>query len=156
MMTAVSVPREAVAARKARYRRAMADMDYRRSVVRLSRCGESQTAIAGMVGVAQPTVQKVLARAEAITMPRPGFSGADPYEICERYAADLISREQVRDELSRWEYTPRARTADLVDDLIVDTPGSIADVERAMRQGLIDEDLFYEIVEAAEERVAGA
>lgn len=36
--------------------------------------------------------------------------------------------------------------ADPVDDLVVDTPGSIADVKHAMRQGLIDEDLFYEIV----------
>src|SRR5699024_11883009 len=107
-----------------------------------------------MIGVAQPTVQKLLARAEAITMPRQGFSGADPYEICERYAADLISRERVRDELSRWEYTPRVRTADPADDLIVDTPGSIDDVERAMCQGLMDGDLCDEGVVAGEERMA--
>src|SRR5690625_2108849 len=151
-MTIMGIPVEAVGARKARYRRAMAEVDYRRNVVLLRNRGVSQTEIAAMIGVAQPTVQKLLARAEAISMPRQGFSGADPYEICQRYAADLISREQVRDELSRWEYTPRARTADPVDDLIVDTPGSIADVKHAMRQGLIDEDLFYEIVEAVEMR----
>jgi len=151
-MATRGIPVEAVAARKARYRREMADVDYRRNVVLLRNRGKSQTEIAAMIGVAQPTVQKLLARAEAITMPPPGFSGADPYEICQRYAAELISREQLRDELSRWEYAPRARTADPIDDLIVDTPGSIADVKHAMRQGLIDEDLFYEIVEAVEKR----
>lgn len=155
-MAITSIPAEALAARKARYRRELGDLDYKRNIVLLRKRGASQTAIADMIGVAQPTVQKLLARAAAITMPLAGFSGADPYEICERYAADFISREQVLDELTRWEYAPRGRTADSVDNLIVNTQGSIADVERAMRQGLIDKELFYEVVEAIEERVASA
>lgn len=154
-MAIMDIPVEAVAARKARYRREMGDLDYKRSIVRLKNVGVTQTAIARMVDVAQPTVQKLLARAASITMPAPGFSGADPFEICERYAADLIDRAQLLDELTRWEYAPRAQTTDPLDDLIVNTPGSIADLERALRRGLIDEDTFYEVVERIEARMAG-
>ncbi|WP_051196460.1 hypothetical protein [Jonesia quinghaiensis] len=80
-----------------------------------------------------------------MTKPVEGFSGADPYEICERYAAGLISRDQLVDELTRWEYTPNARTESLVDDLIINKPGSVADLERALRRGLIEAELYEEI-----------
>lgn len=32
-------------------------------------------------------------------------AAAGPYEICQRNARGLISREQVIEELSRWDYT---------------------------------------------------
>ncbi|MCA0253342.1 MAG: hypothetical protein LCH76_13860 [Actinobacteria bacterium] len=155
-MAITDVPMEAVAARKARYRREMGDLDYRRNVLRLKRRGVTQTAIARMIDVAQPTVHKLLQRASSVTMPVEGFSGADPYEICQRYAADLIDRAQLIDELTRWEYAPQARTADLLDDLIVNEPGSIADLERALRRGLIDDALFDEVADRIEERTRSA
>lgn len=155
-MTIMDIPVEAVAARKARYRREMSDLDYRRNIVRLKVSGVTQTAIARMIDVAQPTVQKLLARAATITMPAEGFSGADPYEICERYAADLITREQLVDELTRWEYAPRGRTLDAFDDLIVPVPGSIEDLERALSRGLIDDELFDEVADRLEAQAADA
>lgn len=151
-MAITEMPVEAMAARKARYRREMGDLDYRRSVLRLRRSGATQTAIARMIDVAQPTVHKLLQRASSVTMPAEGFSGADPYEICQRYAADLIDRAQLVDELTRWEYAPQARTAGPLEDLLVNEPGSLADLERALRRGLIDEALFDEVADRIEER----
>ena len=144
-MTVMDIPVDAVAARKARVRRDMGDLDYKRSVVRLKSGGATQKAIAQMIEVAQPTVHKLLKNAATVPMPVEGFSGADPYEICERYAADLISREQLIDELTRWEYVPQQRPVDEFDDLLFDVPGSIDDLERALRRGLIDDELFDEL-----------
>lgn len=155
-MSIMDVPVEAIAARKARFRREMADLDYRRSVVKLRDAGATQVKIARMIGVAQPTVQKILQRADSLAMPVEGFSGADPYEICERYAAGLISRDQLVDELTRWEYTPRARTESLVDDLIINKPGSVADLERALRRGVIDAEVYDEIGDRREALVVDA
>ncbi|WP_297742948.1 hypothetical protein [uncultured Tessaracoccus sp.] len=144
-MTVMDIPVDAVAAKKARVRRDMGDLDYKRSVMRLKSGGATQKAIAQMIEVAQPTVHKLLKNAATVPMPVEGFSGADPYEICERYAADLISREQLIDELSRWEYVPQQRPIDEFDDLLFDVPGSIDDLERALRRGLIDDELFDEL-----------
>ncbi|PRI12500.1 hypothetical protein B4915_00880 [Leucobacter massiliensis] len=152
-MAITEVPDAAHEARKARYRREVADLDYRRSIVRLKQGGLTQKSIAAMVGVAQPTVQKLLARAATVKMPAEGFAGADPYEICERYAAGLIDRAQLMDELTRWEYAPPARTNDYFDDLLFDAPGSTDDLERARRRGLIDEDTFYEVLDRIEPRM---
>lgn len=146
-MTVMDIPVEAVAAKKARVRRDMGDLDYKRSVVRLKGTGATQKAIAQMIEVAQPTVHKLLKNAAAVPMPVEGFSGADPYEICERYAADLISREQLVDELTRWKWVPQQHTVDEFDDLIFEVPGSVDDVLRAFRRGLIDSDLYEELAD---------
>lgn len=50
---------------------------------------------------------------------REGFSGADPYEIALRYAAGQITREQLIDELSRWEYTPDRYPPEPLDDGVI-------------------------------------
>lgn len=155
-MSFMNIPIEATAALKARHRREMGELDYKRNVLLLRNKGIKQKTIASMLGVAQPTVQRLLQRAESIKMPTKGFSGADPYEICERYAADLINREELVDELTRWEYIPRTSTADQLDDLVVNAPGSIADLERALRKGLIDDALFDEVADQVDERAAGA
>lgn len=154
-MTIMDVPVAVREAKRARALRDIGDRDYKRYVVELSHLGKTQAEIARLLQVAQPTVQKMLKRSEALQMPAEGFSGADPYEICERYAADLISREQLIDELTRWDYPPRGKTPDEFDDLIVPVPGSVEDLERALRRGLIDDELFDEIADRYEERNAG-
>ncbi len=146
-MTVMDIPVEAVAARKARVRRDVGELDYKRSVVRLKNSGATQKEIAQMIEVAQPTVHKLLKNAATVPMPVEGFSGADPFEICERYAADLISREQLIDELTRWEYAPQQHTVNEFDDLIFEVPGSFDDVLRAFRRGLIDGPLYEELAE---------
>lgn len=141
---------------KARHRREMAELDYRRGVVVLQGQGLSQTRIAELLGVKQPTINRVIERAQSIAMPRQGFSGSDPFEICERYAADVIDRPQLVEELVRWEYAPRGTLADELEDLTVDPVGSFGDVERALRQGLIDGGVFDEVADRIEAQTAAA
>jgi hypothetical protein len=80
-------------------------------------------------------------------MPLEGFSGATPKEICERYAAGEISREQLVDELVRFPYAPRGET-DGYDSLLVDPPGSFAEVEEAGFSGLIGLDEYEQVFKA--------
>ena len=71
-------------------------------------------------------------------------------DLLQSYAAGTVDRAQLVDELVRWNYAPQARPADELDDLLVDPPGSFADVEHALRQGLIDDALFDEVADRIE------
>lgn len=56
-------------------------------------------------------------------MSNEGFSGATPYGLCQRYAAGVIDRAQLVDELIRFPYVKGGET-DGCDSLIVDEPGT--------------------------------
>ena len=76
-----------------------------------------------------------------------GFSGATPYEICERYAVGEIDRDRLIDELTRFPYVPGG-TTDGYDSLIVDPPGTWSEVSDAECGGLIDEQVYEEVFTA--------
>ena len=71
-------------------------------------------------------------------------------DLLQSYAAGTVDRAQLVGELVRWNYAPPARPADEFDDLLVDPPGSFADVEQALRQGLINDALFDEVADRIE------
>lgn len=77
-------------------------------------------------------------------MSNDGFSGPTPYEICQRYAAGVIDRVQLVDELIRFPYVKAGET-DGYDSLIVDEPGAWSEVGDAVRRGLIEEDIYEEV-----------
>ncbi|TLP94499.1 hypothetical protein FEF26_11930 [Nesterenkonia salmonea] len=83
------------------------------------------------MGISQPALSKALKATETVPEPREGFSGASPYEICARYDAGFIDRDQLVDELTRWSYGAQGGT-DGYDSLIVDQPGSWTHVELAL------------------------
>ena len=66
----------------------------------------TQVELARGLGLSQPTISDALKTAARVPEPRPGFSGADPYEIAQRYAAGDLTREELVEELSPWEYRP--------------------------------------------------
>lgn len=76
----------------------------------------------------------------------------DPFETCEMYAAGLVTRDELVEGLARRDYAPRAMSADLLDDLVMPAKGSVADLERALRRGLIDDELFDEVADRIEAR----
>jgi hypothetical protein len=78
---------------------------------------------------------------------RAGFSGASPYEIAERYSAGEITREQLVEELVRWEYRP-ARATDGLDWMTGDSGEFSETVGRALDEGLIDDATYDEVLRA--------
>lgn len=68
-----------------------------------------------------------------------------PYGICQRYAAGTIDRDQLIDELTRWPYVQRGKT-DGFDGLLVDPPGTWAEVTDALHHGLIDTETYDQVL----------
>lgn len=143
-MTIADVPAEARAAMLARRRKEMDELDYRRALRRLDQHGYSQREIAKWLGIAQPSVLSALRTAAKVPMPLHGFSGAAPYEICQRYAAGFIDRVTLVDELTRFPYVKGGQT-DGYDSLIVDPVGTWSEVSDARRHGLIEDDVYEEV-----------
>ncbi|MFT2708068.1 hypothetical protein [Clavibacter zhangzhiyongii] len=140
-MTARDVPEEVAPAASALLRLRLAELDYLREVRRLLDVGRSEEELARQLRVFRPEDLARLRAAREVSMPLEGFSGALPMEICERYAVGLIDRERLVDELARYPYVPRA-LPDGYDDLVVNLPGTFADVAEATDLGLIEDDVY--------------
>lgn len=143
-MTTIDFAVEAATARKFRQRLDLDQLDYRRELLRLTALGASQNQLSKVLGISQPSLSSALKTAAKITQPREGFSGADPYELCQRYAVGELTRERLTDELSRWDYV-RAEPVgerDYFDDLRFSERGSFDDVVRALDDGLIDGSIY--------------
>lgn len=148
-MTTIDYSIEAGHARTLRQQVHLNQLDYRRELARLASLGGSQREWARTLGISQPSLSSALKTAEKVPPARPGFSGADPYEVCQRYAVGQLTREQLIDELKRWDYVVREkREHDFFDDLRFSTPGSFDDVGRAFDDRLIDDKLYDTILSA--------
>lgn len=123
----------------------VATLDYRRAIKHLDEQGGTQVEVARALRVSQPALSSALKAARKVSDVVPGFSGAGPFEICQRYVIEQISRERLVDELSRWQYTPIAQLQWL-DDVIADPgPGPWDEVETAVEDGLIDDVIYDEV-----------
>ena len=121
-------------------RRDLADVDFLR-IARIAGENVSHTELAAALGVPAPAVDRILSRAASVTPPRPSFSGATLREIMQRYAAQLISRDEVVDQLARWEYLPK-RSVEEYDDLWEPESGTWLEVDAALHEGLIDSEVY--------------
>ena len=125
-------------------------LDYLRGLRGLAE-SMTQTELAKRLGIAQPSISSALQTAVKVADVRPGFSGASPYEIAQRYAAGELSGEQVVDELVRWEYVPRPQS-DGYDWLTTGSDvGTWVEVEKALRDGLLDDATYDAILEGQDE-----
>ncbi|MGJ1427375.1 hypothetical protein [Clavibacter sepedonicus] len=145
-MSARDVPEEVAPAALALLRLRLAELDYLREVRRLLDAGRAEEELARDLRVFRPEDLARLRAAREVSMPLEGFSGALPMEICERYAVGLIDRERLVDELARYPYVPRA-LPDGYDDLVVNPPGTWAEVSRAAAAGLIDDEAYGDAFE---------
>lgn len=136
-------------ARRARSRSAVSQLDYLRELRRLSG-SLSQVELARSLGVTQPTIWSSLKTAAKVPDPRVGFSGADPYEIAQRYAAGDLTREQVIDELARWDYRP-GRLTDGYDWTTGDAGEFNEMVGKALDDGLLEPETYDAILDRRDE-----
>jgi transcriptional regulator with XRE-family HTH domain len=123
--------------RRLRHRQLVDRIDYLRGLRRLART-MTQSDLARALGLTQPSISSALKSAHKVPDPRPGFSGASPYEIAQRFAAGRLTREAMIDELARWDQVSRreglrglgaGRRA----------PGILGELRKAVRDGLIDQ-----------------
>jgi hypothetical protein len=132
--------------RTRRNRSELAELDYKRALKDAYQNAHlSQVELAEILGITQPSVSYAVKKAQSVPELWEGFSGASPYEICLRYDIGELNREQLIDELSRWEYAVPSKT-DGCDTLLVDVPGTFREVERATLRGLIEEEVYEEVL----------
>lgn len=141
-----TVPKEVQKAARLRRRREIDEIDYRRALRTIREKGYPQRVVADALGISQPALSQQLRGLDAVEPPRHGFSGATPLEVCQRYAAGFIGRDQLIDELTRWPYAKQGQT-DGFDGLAVDPPGTWADVRKALRDGLIDAEAYDKVLD---------
>jgi len=142
---------EQVTAVRVLYLRSLVDrLDYLRALRPLAQALPAVD-IARRLGVTPESVEQALKSAAKVPDPVAGFSSASPYEVAQRYAAGYLTRDQMIDELSRWDYAPQPGPQGW-DDLVLEVAGSTEEVGRAFDQGLIDADAHDQVARAAAAR----
>ncbi|MGP5254298.1 hypothetical protein [Brachybacterium alimentarium] len=136
-----------VVAAMSRRQAEVATLDYRRALKHLDSQGRPQSEVARVLGVSQPALSQSLKAARKVVEVAPGFSGAGPYEICQRYSLGQLTREQLIEELVRWEYAPIPEPEWLEDIVPSPGPGSWREVQKAHREGLIDDGTYDEVAD---------
>ena len=130
-----------------RSRRAVDQLDSLREMRALARM-RSQVELARGLRITQPSVSSALKTAEKIPDVRPGFSGATPYEVAQRYSAGLLSRAEVIDELARWEYASVEYSDGPLDwNAGAVTEGPWEEVARALDDGLLEPEVYDAIID---------
>ncbi len=146
---AMNVRAEVATARRMRSRREVSGLDYLRALRQLAG-SMTQVELARSVGVTQPAISAALKSAAKVSEPRAGFSGADPYEIAQRYAAGDLGRDQVIDELARWDCRP-GRPTDGYDWTTGDVGEFNEMVGKALDDGLLEPDTYDAILDRRDE-----
>lgn len=123
----------------------VATLDYKRL---LKAAGEqmTQTRIASILRVSQPAIATALKRAAKVPNAVEDFKAASPHEVCQRYAAGLISRDEVIRELVAWPYKSKPKVNEF-GELEGTTEGTFVEVQNAVSFGLIDYDIYEEVLD---------
>jgi hypothetical protein len=140
------VPAEVRSAERALRLLRLVELDFLREVRRLLDTGYDEKKLTQDLAVFQPADLDRIAAAREVPVLVEGFSGATPYEICERYSVGMLDRDRLVDELVRFPYVPRDQV-DGYDDLVVNPPGTFKDVSTANMNGLIDIDTYGDVVD---------
>ncbi|MGL4339999.1 MAG: hypothetical protein ACRCSP_06220 [Rhodoglobus sp.] len=132
----------------------VAELDFSRELLRLVGLGFSVRQLSRALRTDPLTVVKLVKAAQKVAPCREGFSGADSYELCMRFSVGRLTREELIEELTRWEFVPReVREHDYFDDLRFSTPGSFDDVGQAFDDDLIDDEVYDYLLRAREKGV---
>lgn len=136
------------ALKKARLKKELAELDYRRMLVR-ALAGSSQREVAVALGLSQPSISSALKMAKTVPMPSEGAQSASPYEVCQRFAVGELTRDEAVAQLIAWPYV---RAADMRtspgDDVMSWPAGTTQEVLEAESDGLIDKDMCETVLDA--------
>ena len=138
------VPAEVRPAERALRVLRLVELDYLREVRRLLDAGYAEAKLMQDLAVFEPADRDRIAAAREVRVAVDGFSGATPYEICERYSVGMLDRDRLVEELVGFPYVPMDEP-DGYDNLVVNPQGTWMEVERASRNGIIDMDVYREV-----------
>lgn len=127
--------------RDARLGRKIAELTFKRALIGAVSAGESQRAVGHAAGISQPAVAQHLANSGQIRPVSEEFSGADPLEICQRYHLGHLTKKQLFDELTRWEYAPDPGPVHSLDEG-TSIPGTWNDVLVATNMEYVSEEQY--------------
>jgi hypothetical protein len=148
-MTEIDYVTEAARARAMRLQAGLDRLDYLREIARLATLGGDINHWAATLKTNPHDLAADFHEAQNTPPCRPGFPAASPYELCQRYAAQQLTRDQLINHLTHWEYTiPEPQEHDYYDDLRFTKPGSFDDVGIAFDQGLIDDEIYDSILDS--------
>ena len=129
---------------KARQRFEVDALDYKRTL-KIAATGMTQREMASLLGMSQPAVAKALQRAQDVPEVIENFNAASPYEVCQRYAAGYITRNELVKQLVSWPYKPMP-WANEYGEYEESLDGTWQDVVEAADNGLIDNSVYDEIL----------
>lgn len=129
---------------KARQRMEVDALDYKRTL-KAAADGMSQREMAALLGMSQPAVAKALQRAQSVPAVVGEFNAASPYEVCQRYAAGFIDRDELVRQLVAWPYKPTP-WANEYGEYEESLEGTWEDVGDALRHELIDAATYDEVL----------
>lgn len=129
---------------KARQRLEVDALDYKRTL-KAAAGGMTQREMAEVLGMSQPAVAKALQRAQAVPAVVGEFNAATPYEVCQRYAAGFIDREELVRLLVEWPYKPTP-WANEYGEYEESRDGTWQEVVEAADNGLIDDAIYDEVL----------
>lgn len=129
---------------KARQRMEVDALDYKRTL-KAAADGMSQREMAALLGMSQPAVAKALQRAQSVPAVVGEFNAASPYEVCQRYAAGFIDRDELVRQLVAWPYKPTP-WANEYGEYEVSLEGTWEEVGDALRHELIDAATYDEVL----------
>ncbi|MGX1751421.1 hypothetical protein [Glutamicibacter protophormiae] len=129
---------------RARQRMEVDALDYKRTL-KAAADGMSQREMAALLGMSQPAVAKALQRAQSVPAVVGEFNAASPYEVCQRYAAGFIDRDELVRQLVVWPYKPTP-WANEYGEYEESLEGTWEEVGDALRHELIDAATYDEVL----------
>jgi hypothetical protein len=130
---------------------AVARLDYLRELRQLA-----QTMTARQIGLklrgGQQQLEADLVEAGQVPDPLEGFCGATPTEVAQRYAAGLIGRDQVIDELDRWPYRAEQWSDGWEPNPAARVEGTVLELAETRSRGLLSAEVYDAIVQRADDR----
>lgn len=140
---------------KATARKTVGEEGWFRTIAAAVEAAPSQEAVAEALHTSQVNVSRWAAKGREIAAARGDQAASSPYEAALRYSLGEISRDQVIEILSTWEYRGwNNRTAGEQDDLLNTVAGSFDELIAAHADGLLEDDTYDAIADALEERAA--
>lgn len=106
----------------------------------------TQSQMSRVMGLTQSAISQALKKAEGLPEVVPGFAGATVMEVCRRFAAGELSREELVRQLVEWPYVPSG-DFDEFGDYSGPDEGTFEDVVTAEHQGLIDSGVYAAVLE---------